>query len=363
MDLRVAVEKKQGEFHLSVGFSLSGDRIGLFGPSGSGKSTLVSLLAGLAQPDSGEIVLDGEMLFSGRDRIFVPPEKRRIGLVFQHPHLFPHLNVRSNLLYGHRRCAPENRRIGFDSLVEVLGIGDILERGVNHLSGGEKQRVAIGRAVLSNPRLLLLDEPLSALDDRLKFQIVPYLKAVCGSFGIPYLFVSHSLVEMRLMTDQVLVLGHGKVAAAGESPDGVARRGMQHSQVGYINLLPLRGPGRRDGLFTYSWGRNEIVASVEAENGGALFELSSRDIILFRKHPEAISARNLLRCTVTGTFPAGNRTGVDLDCGGERLVAEIASKAAEDLTIGPGTELYAAVKASAFRPLGMIPEAAGPVGK
>ena len=180
MELRVALQKRFNSFLLDVDFTAQGERIGIFGPSGSGKSTLVDLIAGLNRPDKGTIVLDGETLFDSGTGVNVRTENRRMGMVFQRPSLFPHLSVKGNLLYGYRRCAPQNRKIAFDDVVEVLKIGRLLDRGVKHLSGGEKQRVAIGRAVLGNPRLLLLDEPLSALDDNLKFQIVPFLKNVCA---------------------------------------------------------------------------------------------------------------------------------------------------------------------------------------
>ena len=139
-------------------------------------------------------------------RINLRSEQRRIAMVFQQHCLFPHLNVRNNLLYGFKRCPAEYRTIDFDTLVGVLKLEELLDRGVTNLSGGEKQRVALGRAILANPRLLLMDEPLSALDDTLRFQIIPYLKSVSEQFGIPYLFISHSLLEMRLMTDTVLVV-------------------------------------------------------------------------------------------------------------------------------------------------------------
>ena len=174
VELRVAVRKSYGTFLLDADFTLKGERIGIFGPSGSGKSTLVSLIAGLHHPDRGLIMLDGETLFDSGQKIDVHAERRRISMVFQRPHLFPHLSVKGNLLYGYKRCAHRHRNITLDGVVEVLGIGNLLERGVKNLSGGEKQRVAIGRAVLSNPRLLVMDEPLSALDDTLKFQIIPF---------------------------------------------------------------------------------------------------------------------------------------------------------------------------------------------
>ena len=351
MELRVAVRKRFGTFLLDANFAVVGERVGIFGPSGSGKSTLVSLIAGLHRPDKGAVLLDGETLFDSSTGLDVRPEHRRMGMVFQRPSLFPHLSVKGNLLYGYKRCAAENRKIAFDDVVEVLKISGLLDRGVKHLSGGEKQRVAIGRAVLGNPRLLLLDEPLSALDDSLKFQIVPFLTGVCETFRIPYLFISHSLLEMRIMTDQVLNVMNGRVVGQ-TTAEALVRSRMGESVTGYINLLRLSGPRRADALYAYTWAGQLLLTSSGDDQPEGLFELSSTDIILFKSHPDAISARNLLKCRVVDTFEAGNRIGVDLECSDGRLVAEVVRQAVEELGIKAGAEVYAAIKATAFKKLG-----------
>jgi molybdate transport system ATP-binding protein len=336
---------------MSADFAVAGDRIGVFGESGSGKSTLAGMLAGLYEPDQGEIVLDGDCLFNSRTRKNVPAQRRHIAIVFQQPSLFPHLSVRSNLLYGYKRCSAERRSVDLEAVVEALQLRGLLARGVNHLSGGEKQRVALGRTVLAGPRLLLMDEPLSALGDGLKFQIIPFLRSVSEQFRIPYLFISHSLVEMRLMADRVLVVAGGRVAEQ-TTTDALVRSRMGSSPVGFINLLKVASPRRIDGLFAYRWGREELLISAGSADAEGIFELSSKDIILFKQHPEAISARNLLPCTVANTFPAGNRVGAELICGEKSLVAEMTHQAAAELGVREGCGLFAAIKASAFRRLG-----------
>lgn len=351
MEIKVAVTKNFGAFRVTADFAVAGNRLGIYGPSGSGKSSLVNMLAGVLVPDEGFISLDGDCLYASDLRVCLPPEQRRIAVVFQRPHLFPHLSVRGNLLYGYKRCPAKERRVELDPLVAVLKLDGLLDRGVNNLSGGERQRVAIGRALLSNPRLLLLDEPLSALDEKLKHQVIPYLKAACDTFDIPFMFISHSLLEMRLMTEQLLLFEQGKMVEQ-TTAEELARHRMGESQVGYINLLRLGNPRRSGGLNIYAWGGNELVLTAGRGAGKSLFELSSRDIILFKKHPEAISARNLLHCRVVGTFAAGAKTGVELQCGNERLVAEVVTQAAEELGISRDGELYAAIKASAFREMG-----------
>ena len=332
MQLSMKAKKSFGVFSLTTDFTLSGDRVGIFGVSGSGKSTIVSMLAGLLQPDSGEILLDGDCLFSSTRGINLRPEQRRIAMVFQQHCLFPHLSVRNNLLYGYKRCPARFRSIDFATLAAVLKLDDLLDRGVTNLSGGEKQRVALGRAILANPRLLLMDEPLSALDDALRFQIIPYLRSVSEQFGIPYLFISHSLVEMRLMTDTVLVFEKG-VMIEQSSSEQLARNRMGMSPVGYINLLKLGRPSPSAGLFSYPWGSSQLLLSAGAERDESMAELSSKDLMLFKKHPEAISARNLLLCTVRSLFSSGRKIGVELDCSGNTLIAEVVQDAVNELEI------------------------------
>ena len=351
MNLSMQIAKSFDAFSIEVDFTVNADRIGICGASGSGKSTLVSVLAGLQKPDCGDIILNGDCLFSSAKGINLPAAKRRIAMIFQQHELFPHLNVSNNLLYGYKRTAPELRQTDFDRLIEVLQLGQLLQRSIHNLSGGEKQRVAIGRAVLSNPRLLLMDEPLSALDDTLRFQIIPYLRSVSEQFGIPYLFISHSLMEMRLMADQVLSMSCGRITTIG-TPEELARKRLGASQVGYINLLELHGMQERDGMCAYRWQGGELLLSAgNREVSAGLFELSSKDIILFKKHPEAISARNLLQCTVIGLFTSGAKVGVELQCGSGKLVAEIVPDAARELAIEVGCTVFAACKASAFRRL------------
>lgn len=350
MELRIQAHKSFTGFELGVDCTLSGERIGIFGPSGGGKSTLVRLIAGLERPESGEICLDGEILFSTSRKINLPPEKRRIAVVFQDARLFPHLSVRGNLLYGQKR-APQTAagRIDFAALVRVLQLQELLDRGVDHLSGGEKQRVALGRAILSSPRLLLMDEPLSALDDHMRYQIIPYLRSVSEEFAIPYLFISHSLLEMRLMTDAAIAVDGGRVAPQG-GIETLARSRGAVDRSGYVNLLHLSGGRPQDGLYSYAFGAGEL-ALWEGGEGEAHFELAAKEIMLLRGRPDALSARNLLECTIVGIFPLEQRIGVELDYGGARLVATIVEQAARELRLEVGEKICAVIKASAFRRL------------
>lgn len=358
MKLELSLTRSFETFRLAAEISFQGQNLGLFGPSGSGKSTLVSLLAGLGTPCDGFIRLDGDILYDAGCGINLPPEERRIAVVFQQSGLFPHLSVRGNLLYGFRRRPPRDKSICLESVAGALGLEALLERGIGNLSGGERQRVAIGRAILSSPHLLLMDEPLSALDDDSKFQIISYLKTTCARFGLPYLFISHSLVEMRMMTDTAAVISSGGITDICAT-EALARKMMERSPVGYINILPLSGMQERDRLCVYQWQGGELLlSSGNRDTSSGIFELSSKDIILFKKHPEAISARNLLPCTVSSLFESGTKTGVILKCGNGELISEIVPDAARELKIEAGSVVYAAIKASAFRKLATTDAAA-----
>lgn len=349
MRIDVSATKRFPGFSLDVSFSAEGRRIGLFGPSGSGKSTLIGILSGLIAPDTGSVSVDGDTMFSSSPRKNVAPERRRIAVVFQRPLLFPHLDVRRNLLYGQARRPGGRRGISVETVANILRIEPLLDRGVRDLSGGEQRRISLARALLASPRLLLLDEPLSGLDDPLKFEIIRYLNGVHEEFGIPFLFISHDLLEMRLLTDRTIVLADGRIAESAATEE-VALRRSGRGMGAYTNLLRISGGRELSDLYACRWGAGELLLTAKAE-GDALFELSSRDIVLFRRNPEAISARNLLECRVTRLLDWGKRTGVELAYGGQTLVAEVMRESAAELSIAPGVTVYAAIKASAFRPL------------
>jgi molybdate transport system ATP-binding protein len=350
MELEVDIEKRHGDFRFTAAFSLDIRRCGVFGPSGSGKSTLTHLLSGLLTPDRGRISLAGKVLCDSAEGINLPPERRRVGVVFQHAHLFPHMDVRRNLFYGWRRTEAGERRIAPGALIRVLNLDHLLDRGVNRLSGGERQRVALGRTVLASPRLILMDEPLTGLDEELKFQIIPYLRKALDEFDIPLIFISHSLREMRLMTDEVLVFRDGALQSR-MSTENLARSGMAMAGGGYANMLSLGSPRKVNDLYRYTWGANGLVLTENGGDGEHLFELDARDIVLFKNHPQATSARNLLSCRVAGMFVFNNRVGVELDCGGQRVVAQIVPESVRELDIREGSEVVAAIKASSFRRL------------
>lgn len=209
--LNIDIAFKRGDFALKVCASINALVTGLLGPSGSGKSTLLGLIAGLLRPDTGNISLGDRVLFDGEKNFFVPAHRRCVGLVFQDNQLFPHLNVRHNLLYGYQNLPVAQRRFELASVVELLDLAPLLARKPRQLSGGEQQRVALGRALLYSPQFLLLDEPLSALDKQLKEQILPFLARLREVADIPMLYVTHTLAEIEYLTDTWVTMESGRI--------------------------------------------------------------------------------------------------------------------------------------------------------
>lgn len=224
--LAVAVRKQLGELTLTAEFSRQGPGVtALYGPSGAGKTSLVNLMAGLLRPDAGRITLGDLVLFDAASGVHLPPERRRVGYVFQDGRLFPHLTVLGNLRYGQRPAPRDQTWADLDQVVELLGIGHLLARRPARLSGGEKQRVAIGRALLTSPRLLLMDEPLASLDSGRKAELLPYIARVSKSLSIPTLYVSHQPDEILALADSVVRLEAGRVVAI-EETEGFRRHLM-----------------------------------------------------------------------------------------------------------------------------------------
>jgi len=210
MSIDIAIRHKLGELELDVAFHSQSRVVALFGPSGAGKTSLATIIAGLMKPDFARIVIDGAVLCDTARGIALPPQKRRIGFVFQDTRLFPHLTVAQNLDYGRWFSKSADAGIERSKLVALLGLQNLLVRRPSQLSGGEKQRVAIGRAVLSNPRLLIMDEPLASLDGPRKDEILAYIETLRDALAIPVLYVSHSRQEIARLAGDVVVLEQGK---------------------------------------------------------------------------------------------------------------------------------------------------------
>ena len=354
--LAVAVAHRQGAFRLEAAFEAPGGVTALFGRSGSGKTTLVNLVGGLMRPDRGRIVLHGETLVDTDARRFVPPHRRRIGYVFQDSRLFPHLSVRTNLLFG-RRLAKVSDGIGFDDVVDLLGISHLLGRRPNGLSGGERQRIAIGRALLARPRLLLMDEPLAALDETRKAEILPFLERLRDAARVPIVYVSHALPEVTRLADRMVVLEEGRVVADGPVDAVTARldvatlRGAR--EAGAVLSATVEAHDSAFALTRLATRAGPIhLPLIDRPVGAALRILvSARDITLSLRRPEATSALNILAGTVAAIGPsldADPMIELRLDCAGAPLVVRLTRRSLSELGLAPGRPVFAAVKGVAL---------------
>lgn len=351
--IEIAVEHRLGAFQLDAAFTSDGRLTALFGRSGSGKTSLVNIIAGLICPQSGRIVIDGQVLVDTKAGIFTPKHSRRIGYVFQEARLFPHLTVRQNLLFGRwfaPRHAPASSELA--GVLDLLGIGHLLERRPGALSGGEKQRVAIGRALLSKPRLLLMDEPLASLDEARKAEILPYIERLRDEIRVPIVYVSHSVPEVVRLATTLVTVDHGRVTACGPTTEvmsrldvgglsGAAEAGSviaaeveSHDDAFGLTLLrcpagPLQVP--RTSLPIGSTTRLRILAS---------------DVFLSLTPPSGVSALNVLPGTVVEIGPRRDGPAVELrlDCNGVPLLVRLTAKSVAALALAPGMRVYAMIK-------------------
>ncbi|MDQ0303056.1 molybdenum ABC transporter ATP-binding protein [Ancylobacter polymorphus] len=352
VDLRLA---RPGGFALDCGFAAPGEGVtALFGRSGAGKTTIIQAVAGVVRPDTGRIVVGGEVFFDAARGIDVPIEARRVGYVFQDSRLFPHLKVEGNLRYGERRCRAVERPIRFEAVVELLGIGHLLARRPHTLSGGERQRVAIGRALLAQPRLLLMDEPLAALDEARKAEILPYLERLRDAMRLPILYVSHSLDEVLRLADTLVALRDGRQVAAGPVAQVLSRPEML-PVVGRFDLGTLLEcvVARHDGdlaLSSLAFAGGELrVPQVDRAIGEKVrARVRARDVAIALTKPEGVSVSNLLPAVVEEVVAQeGPYADVGLNVGGVRLAAMVTRESVARLALRPGLDVWAMVKSVA----------------
>jgi molybdate transport system ATP-binding protein len=353
--LRVNVRTRLGAFALDATFASSGGVTALYGRSGAGKTTLVNVIAGLVHPDQGLVELDGKVLLDTGRRIDVPTRKRRIGYVFQEGRLFPHLSVRGNLTYGMRRTATADRWASLDRVVDLLGIGALLYRRPALLSGGEKQRVAIGRALLASPRLLLMDEPLASLDQRRKAEILPYLERLRDEKALPVVYVSHALGEVTRLADTLVLLADGKVVAAGPVGEILARLDLgdaiDRDSAGAVMTATVVAHDPVTGVTRLAHPAGDLFHPLLVAPVGSKVRLRvrARDVALAVGDPGLISIRNRLHCVVAEIAErAGGAVDVRMSAGGDALVARITRDAAAALGLAVGQQVIALFKAAAF---------------
>jgi molybdate transport system ATP-binding protein len=357
MMLQLRVQHRFEGFELSVDVETPMGVTVLFGPSGSGKTTLVNAVAGLLRPDAGRIAAGDWVLMDTDARQWLAPHRRRLGYIFQEGRLFPHLTVRQNLLYGRWFAPPEAGGETLERVADLLGIAHLLKRRPGALSGGEKSRVAIGRALLARPKLILADEPLAALDEARKAEILPYFERLRDEISVPILYVSHSSAEVARLATTVVALREGRVAAVGPpsqvlgdlgavsargAASVLAARVVAHHADGLSELATLGGP---------LW----LPRVPEASGRKLRVRIAASDVILSRTPPVGLSALNILRGSI-GDIRKGEGPGalVSLTIGAgaerEQLIARITRRSAEMMGLAVGQTCYAVIKTVAVAP-------------
>jgi len=360
--LSLNVKKTLGSFSFQAAFESKIGCIALFGPSGSGKTTLINMIAGLIKPDHGRIDIRGACMFDETRAINQPPELRRIGYVFQDARLFPHLNVKRNLAYGMNLIADATRLIKFAHVVELLDLENLLDRRPHKLSGGERRRVAIGRALLTSPRLLLMDEPLANLDPKRRLEILPFIENLRDTLKIPIVYVSHSVEEVIRLADQVVVLDQGRVTACGGIRDVLNRIDIQTEfaatardeapDFGTVLTAVIAAHEHEDGLTRLAIADDTLyVPQIDEEIGKKLrIRVQARDVALAKDTPKGLSILNTLRAHVT-EIVTHSRTHVDVKLqtvGGTQLWSRITLRSGRELEIKPGTKIWVLIKSVAL---------------
>lgn len=352
MSILVDARVRKGDFELQVDFEVpSTGFTAVSGPSGCGKTTLLRTIAGLEPGAHGRISVGGEPWLTPAHR--VPTHRRAVGYVFQQAALFPHLDVRGNLLFGRARRHDGRPALAFDEVVDLLGLPRLIDRDVAGLSGGERQRVAIAQALLSSPRLLLMDEPMAALDRASRQTLLPYIEALQRALDIPVLYVTHALDEVARLADAMLLIQAGRLTASGPVDELLTRLDlpMAHGrEAGAVIRARVTGQDEADRLTRLAFSGGELwVPRVELPPGTAVrLRILSRDVSLALQPPEGSSILNSFAARVVDVADAGPaEVMVRLRAGEETLLTRVSLRARRLLAIESGRELYAQVKSVA----------------
>jgi len=355
VSLKVRVQHDFPAFTLDVEFQAPASGVtALFGPSGAGKSTIISSIAGLLRADHTQVVLNGVTLAD--NNFHLPPERRRIGIVFQDARLFPHLNVAANLRYGLRRAPPGP--IAFDDVVELLGLKSFLFRSPRDLSGGERGRVAIGRALLSQPQLLLMDEPLVGLDRPRRLEILPYLAKLKTRLDVPILYVTHELEEVVRLADKLVLLNAGRITAAGPTGVVLARADLPLAHRNDATAILLGTVIRHDIVRRLTCveaaGCTVFLSQFDVSVGAPVrLRIPAREVALAMQVPQAISFQNCIPAKVGALVEesSSNVVVVELALDGATLLARITPDAVDRLALHPGASVLALFKATSVEPI------------
>ena len=348
-------------FRLDVDLDLPAHGVSaLFGPSGCGKTTCLRAVAGLERAPGGYLQIDGDVWQDDAQNRFLPTYQRPVGYVFQEASLFPHLSVRGNVEYGMKRVPRSQRRVSLTQAVDLLGIGHLMDRKPDTLSGGERQRVAMARALATSPRLLLLDEPLAALDTQRKSEVLPYLERLHRELRTPVLYVTHAIDEVMRLADTLVVLDRGRVVAAGPVADMLSRPDVQAvpgEDAGSVFEGTVQERDERWHLARVVfpggalWLPMPELANDMAIGRAVRVRVLARDVSIARESAAATSIQNLLPCVVDSIAPGGHPSQalVRLMLGAESaLLARVTHRAVDALGLAPGQAVWAQVKAAAL---------------
>ena len=346
--IEVDVILQRGAFRLAAELKSDAHVTGIFGPSGSGKTSFLLAMAGLLRPVSGRLAVDGEVFFDGARRIHLPPHRRGIGFVFQEDRLFPHLDTRGNLLCGYRLLPPASRRIQPGEVIELLELENLLDQPVTQLSGGEARRVAMGRALLSSPRLLVLDEPLTGLDERRRRSILGYLMRIHERLSVRTLYVSHTLSDFLAVVDHAARIVDGRLVSAG-SAQAVLEGSVDGDDAGPVESLidgrVLESAGEAGYLRVSAGDSVLMVPSAPVAAGRRVrVAIPAAEVVLVVGALPQSSARNVISGRVTEIRDYAGRVLVTVDAG-FRFLAEVTPAAAKDLQLEPGAAVHALIKA------------------
>lgn len=355
MTLSVQISQNLEGFALDVSFSAPDGLTVLFGASGSGKTTVINAVAGLSRPERGRIEAQGRVLFDADAGLCLPAHRREIGYIFQEGRLFPHMTVRKNLLYGRRLAGNRLDEIRYERVVDMLGIGGLLARMPGHLSGGEKQRVAIGRALLARPKMILADEPLAALDERRKAEIIPYFELLRDEFSLPILYVSHSIAEVARLATTVVALDQGTVSRVGPAAEVLGDPAFTPAGVRAVGAIldAAIKAHHADGLteLDASGAALFLPKLPQGEGQSVRVRVAAHDVILSHEVPKGLSALNILSGTISA-IRAGDGPGaiVSVETQAGRVLARITRRSVQAMGLSEGQPIHAVIKSVAVAP-------------
>ena len=342
-----------GNFKSNINLSFSDSNIiAITGLSGSGKSTIAKVICGLVKPKTGQIIINNKILYCSKNNINLPPHLRNIGMVFQEPRLFSHMSVKNNLLYGQRRNALFDQK-KFNKIIKILGIEKILDRNIFNLSGGEAQRISIGRALLSEPKILILDEPLTGLDTPRQNKIMKIIKEINKKMAVPILFISHSIDEIIFIAEKIIIIENGKAVAQGSIEEIISYKKLSYFNSGNTSYSLIKGiihQHNKDNLSTIiDVDGIELVTKYISDktNTHQIIKLYSKDVSIATNIPKNISINNILETKIK-KIKITKQTGtveIHLRLGKQEIISEITLFSLQKLKLKVNMKVYALVKA------------------